>query len=74
MRNAPGAERVNLDYQRVKLWAVFNFLTGVDWLRRDRVTVLLQFDLQNFTSRAFAYNFGNPFEGTHFGHPRLVNG
>ena len=47
---------------------------GLDWLRRDRVTVSLQFDLQNFTNRAFAYNFGNPFEGTHFGAPRLVSG
>ncbi|NOT63379.1 MAG: hypothetical protein HOP19_24480, partial [Acidobacteria bacterium] len=74
LRKAPSAELVNFDRQRVKPWTVFDFSTGFDWLRRDRVTVSLQFDLQNFTNRAFAYNFGNPFEGTHFGHPRLVSG
>ena len=74
LRNSPGAELVNFDRHRVKPWTVFDFSTGLDWLRRDRVMVSLQFDLQNFTNRAFAYNFGNPFEGTHFGAPRLVSG
>ena len=30
----------------------------------------MQFDVLNLTDRRFAYNFGNPFEGTHFGYPR----
>lgn len=46
----------------------------VGWLRRHRVTASRQIDLQNFTNRAFAYNFGNPFEGTYFGCLRLVSG
>jgi hypothetical protein len=31
----------------------------------------LQFDVRNLTNQRFAYNFGNPFSGTHFGDPRL---
>jgi hypothetical protein len=36
--------------------------------------VSAQFDVQNVADRRFAYNFGNPFSGTHFGHPRLLGG
>jgi hypothetical protein len=74
LRAAPGAELVNFERGRVKPWTVLDFSTGFDWLRRERVAVSFQFDYQNFTNRAFAYNFGNPFEGTHFGHPRLISG
>jgi outer membrane receptor for ferric coprogen and ferric-rhodotorulic acid len=38
------------------------------------VNAALQFDVQNIFDRAFAYNFGNPFEGTHFGAPRRWSG
>ena len=30
-------------------------------------------DVRNFTNAAFAYNFANPFRGTHFGHPKLFS-
>jgi outer membrane receptor protein involved in Fe transport len=74
LRSLPGADLVDFDRQRVKPWTVFDFSTGFDWLRTERVRVSFQFDVQNLNNRRFAYNFGNPFEGTHFGHPRLVSG
>jgi hypothetical protein len=36
--------------------------------------VSAEVDVQNLADRAFVYNFGNPFSGTHFGYPRMVGG
>lgn len=74
LKNEPGAELVNFERSRVRPWTVFDFSTGVDLFEDERVSVSAQFDIQNFTDHRFAYNFGNPFEGTHFGHPRMVGG
>ena len=74
LQSAPGSELVDFGRGRVRPWTVFDFSAGMDLLRRERVTVGVQVDLQNLANRPFAYNFGNPFEGTHFGHPRLVGG
>jgi hypothetical protein len=74
LREEPGAERVNFDRRRVKPWAVFDFSAGVDLFEGERVSINAQFDIRNFTDHRFAYNFGNPFEGTHFGHPRMWSG
>src|SRR5205085_1820138 len=73
LRSMPGAELVDFARQRVKPWTVFDCSTGFDWLRTERVTLTAQFDLQNLADYKFAYNFGNPFEGTHFGYPRLFS-
>lgn len=70
----PGASLVNLGTQRVKPWYVFGWSGGMDLLRRERVTVSAQLDVRNLADRAFVYNFGNPFSGTHFGYPRLFGG
>jgi len=70
----PGANLVNLAAQRVKPWYVFGWSGGADLLRRERVIVAAEVDVQNMADRAFVYNFGNPFSGTHFGYPRMVGG
>jgi tetrahydromethanopterin S-methyltransferase subunit E len=70
----PGANLVNLGGQRVKPWYVFGWAGGMDLLRRERVTVSAEVDLQNLADHSFIYNFGNPFSGTHFGYPRMVGG
>ncbi|MDQ3009500.1 MAG: TonB-dependent receptor [Acidobacteriota bacterium] len=69
-----GAELVNFDRRRVKPWTIFDFSTGLDLFNAERVTISLQANIQNFTDHRFAYNFGNPFEGTHFGYPRMFSG
>jgi outer membrane receptor protein involved in Fe transport len=58
----------------VKPLTTFNFSSGLTIFKQDRVNAALQFDVQNIFDRAFAYNFGNPFEGTHFGAPRRWSG
>ncbi len=74
LQNADGADLVNFERGRVRPWAVFDFAVGADLLRKERVSLKLRFEMQNFTNNRFAYNFGSPFEGTHFGHPRLFSG
>lgn len=74
LEDAPGADLVNFERGRVRPWAIFDFAAGADLLRREKVSLKLRFEMQNFTNKRFAYNFGSPFEGTHFGHPRLFSG
>jgi outer membrane receptor for Fe3+-dicitrate len=74
LRSAIGSDLVNFSRGRVKPWTLFNLSAGADLFRDERVTVSAQFDVENLSGRRFAYNFGNPFSGTHFGHPRLLGG
>jgi len=70
----PGANLVNFDTERVKPWYVFGWSGGMDVVRTDRFALAAQLDIQNLADRPFAFNWGNPFSGTHFGYPRLVAG
>jgi hypothetical protein len=70
LKSAPGAELVNFDRGRVKPRTIFNFSAGVNLLKREKVICTAQIDVLNITDRFFTYNFGNPFEGTHFGYGR----
>ena len=70
----PGANLVNFGTERVRPWYVFGWSGGVDLLHRERVVVAAEVDVQNLADRAFVYNFGNPFSGTHFGYPRMLGG
>jgi outer membrane receptor protein involved in Fe transport len=74
LQQASGADLVNFERGRVKPYTVLNVAVGADLLRKERVTISLQIDAQNLTNKRFAYNFGSPFEGTHFGYPRLWSG
>ncbi len=71
LKNRPGRELVNFERGRVWPRTLFDISVGKDFLQRDDFTVRLQISVQNLANRRFAYNFGNPFSGTHFGHPRL---
>jgi outer membrane receptor protein involved in Fe transport len=74
LRVLPGADLVNFERGRVKPWSVFDFSTGWEVLKEKRVSMQVQFDVQNIANRKFVYNFGNPFSGTHFGYPRWWGG
>jgi outer membrane receptor protein involved in Fe transport len=67
-----GAELVDFDRARVKPRTLLDLALGVELLRNRRVTLDLGLEIRNVANAAFAYNFSNPFSGTHFGHPRLV--
>ena len=70
----PGSELVNFDTGRVKPWYVFGWSSGMDLVHREHFTMGAQIDVQNLADRPFAFNWGNPFSGTHFGYPRLIAG
>jgi hypothetical protein len=70
----PGSNLINISSGRVKPWTVLGFSAGADVISEKHVTVAAQLDIQNLVNQAFAYNFGNPFSGTHFGYPRLFAG
>lgn len=74
LKAAPGSELVDFNRQRVKPRTTFNFSAGVNLFKRERVSCSAQFDVMNFADKSFAYNFGNPFEGTHFGAGRRWSG
>jgi hypothetical protein len=74
LKSAPGAELVNFDRGRVKPRTIFNFSAGVDLFKTEKVVCAAQIDILNIADKFFAYNFGNPFEGTHFGYGRRWSG
>jgi outer membrane receptor for Fe3+-dicitrate len=71
LRSRPGADLVDFERGRVRPWTVFDVAVGKNFLKDRTISVATQLDIQNITGRRFAYNFGNPFSGTHFGPPRL---
>jgi hypothetical protein len=72
LRDRPGVERVDLESGRVKPRTVLDLVAGVRLLRRDRAVLEARFMALNLTDAAYAFNFANPFSGTHFGAPRTL--
>jgi len=65
-----------IDFQRgrVRPRTVLDFSVGADLMRNERVSMNVQFDVQNITNELFLYNFESVFSGTHVGYPRLFSG
>jgi outer membrane receptor protein involved in Fe transport len=74
LKSAPGAELVDFERGRVRPRSIFNFSAGVDLFKKEKVVCAVQIDILNLADKLFAYNFGNPFEGTHFGYGRRWSG
>ena len=68
----PGAELVDFETGRVTPRLIFDVSLIHRLLREGRVDVDLRIVLLNLTGERWAYNFGNPFSGTHFGPGRTV--
>ena len=68
----PGAEHVDIERGRVEPRAVFDATASHRLLRRGAVDLSLRVSVLNLTGRRWAYNFGNPFSGTHFGPGRTA--
>lgn len=68
----PGAELVDFDRGRVKPRTLLDAAASVRLLRRGAADISLRAAVLNLTGRRFAWNFGNPFSGTHFGPGRTV--
>ena len=65
-----------IDFQRgrVRPRTILDFSIGADLMQKERVSLNLQFDVQNLTNELFLYNFQSVFSGTHVGYPRLFSG
>lgn len=74
LKSAPGAELVDFERGRVRPRSTFNFSAGVDLFKKEKLVCAAQIDVLNIGGKIFAYNFGNPFEGTHFGYGRRWSG
>jgi len=74
LKSAPGAELADFERGRVRPRTTFNFSAGVDLFKKEKLVCAAQIDILNLAGRVFAYNFGNPFEGTHFGYGRRWSG
>ncbi len=65
-----------IDFQRgrVRPRTILDFSVGADLMQKERVSMNVQFDVQNLTNELFVYNFESVFSGTHVGFPRLFSG
>jgi len=68
----PGAELVDFDRGRVRPRTVFDVSIAQALRQAARAGLSVRLTILNLTSRAYAFNFGNPFSGTHFGAPRTA--
>lgn len=66
----PGAGLIDLDRGRVKPRLVVDLTASARLLRAGRAQMSVGASLLNAFDRRYAFNFGNPFSGTHFGAPR----
>lgn len=65
---------IDFERGRVRPRTNFDFSIGADLRRSERVSMNVQFDIQNLTNSLFLYNFESIFSGTHVGYPRLFSG
>ena len=73
LRTRPGAETVDFDRGRVAARTIASVQADVPIWRNGRRSALLRAAALNLFDARYAYNFGNPFSGTHFGAPRTLS-
>lgn len=69
----PGAEMVDFGAGRVKPRTVVSARLLVPIVDRTRIRTAIGLQVLNAFDARYAFNFGNPFSGTHFGAPRTVS-
>jgi hypothetical protein len=73
LQERPGAERVDFGRMRVRPRRIVDLEGGTRLYRQDGRDFSIRFAVLNVFNHAFAYNFGNPFSGTHFGAGRTLS-
>jgi outer membrane receptor protein involved in Fe transport len=71
LKSAPGASLVDFDRKRLKPWTVCDSTVSINLMDKNAFTARWRLDVQNLLNRQYAFNIGDPFEGTHFGAPRI---
>lgn len=72
LRDRPGAGLADFDRGRVRPRTIVDGTIAARVARRRRAEIDVRLAVLNLTGRRFAFNFGNPFSGTHFGPGRSV--
>ena len=72
LRERPGAELADFGRGRVRPRRIIDLLAMKRVVRASRADVDVRVSLLNLTGARWAYNFGNPFSGTHFGPGRTL--
>ena len=72
LRERPGAELVDFERGRVKPRHTIDVLASKRLVRLARTDVIVRAAVLNVAGVRWAYNFGNPFSGTHFGPGRTL--
>ncbi len=72
LRDEPGADRVDFANGRVKPRTVVSLMATWPLRQTTRLEVSAGVSVLNLFDARYAYNFGNPFSGTHFGAPRTM--
>ena len=67
-------DKIDFQRGRIKPRFLLDFSVGADLMQKERVSLNLQFNIQNLTNELFLYNFESVFSGTHIGYPRLFSG
>ena len=73
LQDRPGANLVDFDRLRVRPRRVIDLGGGARLFRREAREVTARVAVLNVFNQAYAYNFGNPFSGTHFGAGRTFS-
>ena len=68
----PGSDLVDIGRGRVRPRQLFDILAGTRLFRSGGSAFSIRAAVLNLTGKRFAYNFGNPFSGTHFGPGRTL--
>ena len=63
----PGSDLVNFETGRVNPRQLFDVMAGTRLFRAGGHEFTIRGAILNLAGERFAYNFGNPFSGTHFG-------
>ena len=72
LHGRPGSETVDFETGRVKPRAVLDLLASWVVTSGGSTDATLTLWMNNVTDQTYAYNFGNPFSGTHFGAGRRI--
>jgi outer membrane receptor protein involved in Fe transport len=72
LRDRPGSQTVDFASGRVKPRAVLDLLAELRLVRSAAADAFVSAWVNNVTDQTYAFNFGNPFSGTHFGPPRRI--
>jgi outer membrane receptor protein involved in Fe transport len=73
LRERPGAELVDFDRGRVAPRTIVSAQADVPFWKSGTRTAAIRASVLNLFDQRYAYNFGNPFSGTHFGAPRTAS-